>query len=62
MRMSKFTCGHPQAFDYLDLSSVILLRLIPIVDILCSNAVVAGLNMPATPMAISAELKLMIKR
>ena len=42
--------------------SVIDFRLMAIVDELCSSADVAGGRIPATPSAISAELKPMIKR
>ena len=41
---------------------VMLFRLIPSVDILCSNADVVGGRIPKTPSTISEKLKPTIKR
>ena len=59
--------GDPAANDYFSSSGssrrfVILLRLIPSVDILCSSAEVVGCITPATPHPISIRLKATIKR
>ena len=44
-------------FSFSGSRSVMLLRLMPSVDILCSNAEVVGGRTPATPSTISEKLK-----